>query len=80
MNNDRHIDDTIEQLTSLSMRQDDLINTAIEIIDLKNQLIKICEKETAFYKRESIRLMKIVFWLTICLGICAIISLSRLFI
>tara|TARA_R110000868_G_scaffold264540_1_gene523181 strand:+ start:599 stop:835 length:237 start_codon:yes stop_codon:yes gene_type:complete len=68
MSKDPHIDETIEQLTLLSMRQDELIKTSNEIIELKNEMIKLCEKETALYKRESKRLQKIVFWLSICLG------------
>lgn len=80
MSKEPHIDETIEQLRLLAMSQDEALKTAKEIIDLKNQLIKLCEQETALYKRQVRRLMKTVFWLTVCLGICAVVSLSRLFI
>jgi hypothetical protein len=53
---------------------------ANEIISMKNRYIELCEMETALHRKENIRLQKIVFWLSICLGICAVVSLSRFFI
>jgi hypothetical protein len=80
MSKDPHIDETIEQLRLLAMSQDEALKTAKEIIDLKNQLIKLCEKETALYKRECKRLMTVVFWLTVLLTISSAIHIVNIFI
>jgi hypothetical protein len=62
------------------MSQDEALKKAKEIIDLKNQLIKLCEQETALYKRQVRRLMKTVFWLTVLLTISSAIHIVNIFI
>jgi hypothetical protein len=80
MNRDPHIDETLEKLTELVHGQQRAIDMCNEIIHMKNRYIELCEIETTLHREENLRLQKVVLWLSICLGLSAIISLSRLFI
>ncbi len=80
MNRDLHIDETLEKLTELAHGYQKALECANEIISMKNRYIELCEMETALHRKENLRLQKIILWLTVCLGICAAVSLSRLFI
>ena len=77
---DPHIDETLEKLEELVHGQQRAIDMCNQIISMKNRYIALCEMETALHRKENIRLQKIILWLTVCLGICAVVSLSRLFI
>jgi hypothetical protein len=68
MSKEPHIDETLERLTDLVHGYQRAMDCSNEIITMKNRMIELCELETALYKRESKRLQKIVFWLSICLG------------
>ena len=78
MSKDSHIDETIQNLESLARTQSSALRVSKEIIALKNQLIAICEKETALYKRECKKLMTLVFWLSALLIITSILLLCNL--
>jgi len=81
MNNKQtNIDETLEKLTELAHGYQKALECANEIISMKNRMIELCEMETALHRKENLRLQKIILWLTVCLGLSAIISLSRLFI
>jgi hypothetical protein len=75
-----HINETLEKLEELARSYKTALECANEIISMKDRYIELCEKETELHRKENLRLQKIIFWLTICLGICAVASLSRLFI
>jgi hypothetical protein len=77
---DPHINETLEKLEELARGYKTALECANEIISMKNRYIELCEQETELHRRENIRLQKIILWLTVCLGICAVVSLSRLFI
>ena len=80
MSKDPHIEETIEKLTELAHGYQKALECSNQIISMKNRMIELCEMETAIYKKECIRLNKVLFWMFVCLIICAITSLSRLFI
>jgi hypothetical protein len=75
-----HINETLEKLEELARSYKTALECANEIISMKNRYIELCEMETALHRKENLRLQKIILWLTVCLGICAVVSLSRLFI
>ena len=78
MSKDPHIDEIIQNLESLARTQSSALRVSKEIIALKNQMISICEKETALYKRECKKLMTVVFWLSALLIITSILLLCNL--
>jgi hypothetical protein len=75
-----HINETLEKLEELARSYKTALECANEIISMKDRYIELCEQETALHRKENLRLQKIILWMTICLGICAITSFSRLFI
>jgi hypothetical protein len=75
-----HINETLEKLEELARSYKTALECANEIISMKNRYIELCEMETELHRKENSRLQSIVFWLSVCLGICAVVSLSRLFI
>lgn len=75
---DPHIEETIEKLKELAHSYQGALECANKIISMKNRMIELCEMETALYKKETIRLHKIIFWLSICLGASAVLSLLRI--
>jgi hypothetical protein len=75
-----HINETLEKLEELSKSYQRALEFSNEIISMKDRYIELCEQETALHRKENLRLQKIILWLTVCLGICAVVSLSRLFI
>ena len=77
---DPHIDETLEKLEELVHGQQRAIDMCNQIISMKNRYIELCEQETALHRKENLRLQKVILWMTVCLGICAVVSLSRLFI
>jgi hypothetical protein len=70
-----HIDETLEKLTELVHSQQKTLDISNNIICMKNQMIQLCEEETALYKKESIILQKIVFWLSVALSASLVVSL-----
>ena len=75
-----HINETLEKLEELARSYKTALECANEIISMKDRYIELCEMETELHRKENLRLQKIILWLTVCLGICAVVSLSRLFI
>lgn len=77
---DPHIEETLEKLTELAHGYQKALECSNHIISMKNRYIELCEQETELHRRENIRLQKVILWMTVCLGVCAVASLSRLFI
>lgn len=81
MNNKQpHIEETIDKLTELARSYQVALECANEIISMKNRYIELCKIETELHRKENLRLQKSIFWISICLGLSAIISLCRLFV
>jgi hypothetical protein len=74
------IDETLTKLTELIDRQQETLKMADDLLNLKSKLIKICEKETEFYKKENLRLHKILSFLFVILCISSFISIISLLI
>lgn len=53
--------ETLDKLTELVESQNNAIILSKEIISLKTELIAICERETAIYKKEN-KVLKICFF------------------
>ena len=75
-----HIEETLEKLTELAHGYQKALECSNQIISMKNRYIELCEMETALHRKENLRLQRMVFWLSICLGLSAIISLCRIFV
>ena len=75
-----HINETLEKLEELARSYKTALECANEIISMKDRYIELCEMETALHRKENLRLQKIVFCLSICLGASVIISLCTIFI
>jgi hypothetical protein len=75
MNRDPHINETLEKLEELARSYKTALECANEIISMKDRYIELCEQETELHRRENLRLQKIVFWLSICLGASLVVSL-----
>ena len=75
MSKEPHIEETLEKLTELAHAYEKALECANEIISMKNRYIELCERETALYRRETIRLQRTVFWLSVCLGAISVGSL-----
>ena len=70
-----HINETLEKLEQLAEGYQRALECSDEIISMKNRMIQLCEMETALYRKETIRLQKTVFWLSVCLGSSLVLSL-----
>jgi len=70
-----HINETLEKLEELAQCYQKALESANEIISMKDRYIKLCEQETGLYKKEIISLQRTVFWLSICLGAVSVGSL-----
>jgi hypothetical protein len=75
-----HIEETLEKLTELAHGYQKALECSNQIISMKNRYIELCEMETELHRKENLRLQKIVFCLSICLGASVIISLCTIFI
>jgi hypothetical protein len=74
MSKQPHINETLEKLEELARSYKTALECANEIISMKNRYIELCEQETELHRRENLRLQKIVFWLSICLGASLVVS------
>jgi hypothetical protein len=74
------IDETLTKLTELVNNQQKALKMADDLLNLKSKLIKICEEETEFYKKENLRLHKILSFLFVILCISSFISIISLVI
>lgn len=70
-----HINETLEKLEELARSYQKALECANEIISMKDRYINLCEQETALHRKENLRLQRVVFWLSICLGASLVLSL-----
>ncbi len=73
-NKEPHINETLEKLTELARSYQTALQSANELISMKNRYIELCEMETELHRKENIRLQSIVFWLSVGLGASLILS------
>ena len=72
------IEETLTLMTDLAKNQDKALKMANELLDLKDQLIAVCEKETALYKQEARRRGITILVLCAWMIITSVIQLCRL--
>ena len=78
INKDSHIDETLERLEELVKGQQRALDMSNKIISMKNSMIKLCEEETALYKREAKRQLITSFVLGVALVTFSIIYIISL--
>jgi len=69
------LQETMDLLNELVTNQSKALTLSKEIIDCKNKIIEICEKQIVYYKKENI-IFKICFYLLVAFTI--ITSLIKL--
>ena len=80
MNNkeNQSIEETLTLMTELAKNQDKALKIANDILDLKDQLIAVCEKETALYKKVANRRGITILILSAWMIITSVIQLCNL--
>lgn len=77
INSNDNIDEATDKLIELMRSQDKALKMANEIINMKSKLVMLCEEETALYKEENARLHRIIFALSIGLGLTLVALLLK---
>lgn len=68
----------VEMLEDLAMKQNKALGMANGLLDLKDQLITLCEEETEFYKRQNKRLTRSLMISAILFAILGVMNIIRL--
>jgi hypothetical protein len=68
----------VEMLEDLAMKQNKALGMANGLLDLKDQLVRLCEEETEFYKRQNKRLTRSLMISAVLFAIVAVINIVRL--
>jgi len=68
----------VEMLEDLAMKQNEALGMANGLLDLKDQLITLCEEETEFYKRQNKRLTRSLMISAILFAILGVMNIIRL--
>lgn len=72
-NSEKELLHKVEMLEDLAQKQNKALSMANGLLDLKDQLVRLCEEETEFYKRQNKRLTR-------SLIICGVVLILNLFI
>ena len=72
-NSEKELLHKVEMLEDLAEKQNEALAMANGLLDLKDQLVRLCEEETEFYKRQNKRLTR-------SLIICGVALILNLFI
>lgn len=68
----------LESLEDLAIQQNKALGMANGLLDLKDQLITLCEEETEFYKRQNKRLTRSLMISAVLFAIVAVMNIIRL--
>lgn len=68
----------VEMLEDLAAKQNKALGMANGLLDLKDQLVRLCEEETEFYKRQNKRLTRSLMISGVLFAIVAVINIARL--
>ena len=77
-NQEKELLEKLEALEDLVSKQNKALEMANDLLDLKDQLIKVCEEETELYKSENKRLRRSLMISAIFFAIIAVINIIRL--
>ena len=75
---DKELLQKVEMLEDLAAKQNKALGMANGLLDLKDQLVRLCEEETEFYKRENKRLTRSLIISGIIFAMLAVINITRL--
>lgn len=68
----------VEMLEDLAAKQNKALGMANNLLDLNDQLVRLCEEETEFYKRQNKRLTRSLMISGVLFAIVAVINIARL--
>lgn len=68
----------VEMLEDLAQKQNKALSMANGLLDLKDQLVRLCEEETEFYKQSNKRLRKSLIVCGFVLLLNAVMSIIHL--
>jgi hypothetical protein len=68
----------VEMLEDLAAKQNKALGMANGLLDLKDQLVRLCEEETEFYKRSNKRLTRSLMISAVLFAIVAVMNIIRL--
>lgn len=77
-NSEKELLHKVEMLEDLAEKQNKALEMANHLLDLKDQLIRMCEEETELYKKENKRLRETLIVCGAGLILTAIFSIIRL--
>jgi len=75
---DKELLHKVEMLEDLAAKQNKALGMANGLLDLKDQLVRLCEEETEFYKRENKRLRRSLIISGVIFAVLAVLNLTRL--
>lgn len=77
-NSEKESSEKLELLEDLVTKQNKGLEMAKHLLDLKDQLIRLSEEETEFYKRQNKRLTRSLIISAILFAILGVMSIIRL--
>lgn len=77
-NSEKESSERLELLEDLVTKQNKALEMAKHLLDLKDQLIRLSEEETEFYKRQNKRLTRSLMISAILFALLGVISIIRL--
>lgn len=77
-NSEKECSERLEMLDDLVTKQNEALGIAKHLLDLKDELIRLSEEETEFYKKQNKRLTRSLIISTVLFAIMAVINIIRL--
>ena len=77
-NSEKELLHKVEMLEDLAQKQNKALGMANGLLDLKDQLVRLCEEETEFYKRQNKRLTRSLMISAILFAILGVMNIIRL--
>ena len=78
VNSEKELLHKVEMLEDLAAKQNEALAMANGLLDLKDQLVRLCEEETEFYKRQNKRLTRSLMISAILFAILGVMNIIRL--
>lgn len=77
-NSEKELLHKVEMLEDLAQKQNKALSMANGLLDLKDQLVRLCEEETEFYKRQNKKLTRSLMISAILFAILGVMNIIRL--
>ncbi len=77
-NSEKELLHKVEMLEDLAQKQNKALGMANGLLDLKDQLVRLCEEETEFYKRQNKKLTRSLMISAILFAILGVMNIIRL--